>query len=642
MKLVDNCMMSNMFNDFPKNNNNFTIINKMGSKKHFYGDNNWEGLSVACVSFLWLFLFLPFRLYGFPAYFGQIEEWILSAVILSVASLFLFTSIYRKQQFTFRISVCDILLILYLAYILFRLDEYLTRKENILVLYTLTWLYIHVRISNTRYVYLFIQILIISFFFQLSDAFYRHDKTWNLIPEITGVFHNTGIWGCFAGTVSVGIFGLFLFSRQKKVFLSILFLFTLVILVYSQSRAAWIGAFVGILFLTVVFLWKKYGSRMIRPTIIIILFSIPVFLYTAQKAYLLKPASANGRIYIWKITSKMLSENLWLGIGIDKFKAKYMYFQAVFLSQNPDSPFVQIADDVVVPFCEPLKILIEQGIIGFAFIVAIFLSALFAANKKKGLNPDERHERTKGKTFYAYTAILITLLLFSCFSYPFTYIQFLFILIVSLSALSSFQSCYSFVVRRNKTWLYSLVFCVLVAGCVSTTAITYAVHMKRLHNHTAYFDISKTRDALPAFIGMESILKNNHNYLVAYANFLSLSKEYGRAIEKYTASLSYRASYYTFLELGRNYELLGDTCLALKSLETANRMIPSRFEPLYLQIWICHKYGQYSQADSLTTLFLQKERKVDAIRIDRMVKDVREWEKERRKEDGELRINIKP
>jgi len=58
-------------------------------------------------------------------------------------------------------------------------------------------------------------------------------------------------------------------------------------------------------------------------------------------------------------------------------------------------------------------------------------------------------------------------------------------------------------------------------------------------------------------------------------------------------------------------------------------MIPSRFEPLYLQIRNHHRNSQYGLADSLTSVFMQKERKVDAIRIDRMMKDVREWKKER-------------
>ena len=129
---------------------------------------------------------------------------------------------------------------------------------------------------------------------------------------------------------------------------------------------------------------------------------------------------------------------------------------------------------------------------------------------------------------------------------------------------------------------------------------------------------------------MEPVLKSNIIYLIAYAELLNLNKEYGKAIEKYTTSLTYHAAYNTFLELGRNYELSGDTSQALRHWELAGRMAPSRFEPLYLQIALFHSSGQYSSADSLTNVFLNKERKVDAIKIDRMMIDVREWEKERR------------
>ena len=54
-------------------------------------------------------------------------------------------------------------------------------------------------------------------------------------------------------------------------------------------------------------------------------------------------------------------------------------------------------------------------------------------------------------------------------------------------------------------------------------------------------------------------------------------------------------------------------------------MIPARFEPLYLQIVCYHRTGNHHKADSLTTLFLQKERKWKNIRIDRMLKDVKEF-----------------
>jgi len=82
------------------------------------------------------------------------------------------------------------------------------------------------------------------------------------------------------------------------------------------------------------------------------------------------------------------------------------------------------------------------------------------------------------------------------------------------------------------------------------------------------------------------------------------------------------------MELGRNYDRLGDTKSALSCGQRASKMIPWRFEPLYLQIAALLRSGQYQKADSLSEVFLQKERKVNNIRIDLMMRDVREWRKE--------------
>ena len=471
---------------------------------------------------------------GLPVLFGQVEEWTLSAVLLSITGLYLIMYIYRRKRFTFRITLCDILMLLYLLYILLRLGEYPLRQECILALYTLTLLYIIVRILDVRYVNYVVPVLVFSLLFQLLDAFYHHDNTWNPIPEITGIFHNTGIFGCISGLVSVSACGLLLFSRQNKVLLSIILLFSATVLVYSQSRAAWIGAFAGIVFLSFIFLKEKYSSKMMQSSIIAVFLFSPLLLYVVKKLYSLKPVSADGHFYIWKISSQMLSESPWWGMGIDKFRSKYMYYQAAYFSENPNSPFSQIADEITVPFSEPLKVAIEQGVIGLVIPTAIFVTVLISALKKRRL----KEEYIYRETIYIYAAILITLLLFSCFSYPFTYIQFLFLLIICTAVLSASQSYVKFVVRPDKAWLLLLIPCTIVACYVSSKGINYAKYLKKMQIHLVNLDTNKPDVTLQAFSDMEPVLKTNYNFLVSYANLLSLNNEYEKSIEKFTASLS--------------------------------------------------------------------------------------------------------
>ena len=164
---------------------------------------------------------------------------------------------------------------------------------------------------------------------------------------------------------------------------------------------------------------------------------------------------------------------------------------------------------------------------------------------------------------------------------------------------------------------------------VSYSGINYAVNLKRMDSLITHFDYNKPEDTLPAFASLQPVLKTNPYYLTAYANLLSLSKDYGLAIENLSAALSYQSSYSIIIELGRQYEQSGDEVSALAHWALAHRMIPARFEPLYLQIACYHRSGNYHKADSLTTLFLKKERKWGTIRIDRMLKDVKQWQQNR-------------
>ena len=271
--------------------------------KFFSGNTIGERLSFVLIFVLWFYLFLPFRPFGFPVSYGQIEEWTLSAAWLSIIGLIILASFPGKKHVTFRITVCDILLFLYFVYILFRING----KEDAFTLYTLTFLYIIVRTTDRFHLRFVVPALVISVIFQACNDFYRHDNTWEILPDFTGLFYNTGIWGGFAGIACTGIYGLLLFAKRYKIFLSGLLPVLAILLVYSQSRAAWIGAFAGTGFLSFFFLWKKFGSGMIRPAIITFVLSVPFFIFAGWKLYNLKPVSADGRFYIWKISSQMVN-----------------------------------------------------------------------------------------------------------------------------------------------------------------------------------------------------------------------------------------------------------------------------------------------------------------------------------------------
>ncbi len=584
------------------------------------GSNTLERLSLLSVLLLWLYLFSPFRILCLPILFGQPEEWTLSFILLSLSGVLLIASFYRKKREIIRITVSNILVLLYLIYILFRLNEYLTEPLYILSLLTLLFLYWTICSLHRFFVRFMLPVLAFSILFQVFHFFYKQGFSFNNVSSVVGVFNNTGLWGGFISIVCVGLIGLLFFSKRNKIILTVMALFIIGLLISSQSRAAWVGTFGGICFLTIFFFWKRYGSRIFLPFVVILLISLPVLIFVGNKMYLMKSVSADGRVYIWKISSQMIKENPFWGMGIDKFKSKYMFYQADFFSKNPDSPFAQMAGEINVPFCDPLKIAIEQGIIGLALFLSVLLSAFF----------HQRGKITNPNAYAVFTAILITMLLFSCFSYPFLYIQFSFLFIACITILSRLQTGCSFSISIGKRLLIGLIPCLAFICYFCFAGIKNTASLKRMQNELHYFNSDNTTNTMKVLASLEAVLQTNPYFLVSYANIFSKNNENNRSIALYKKSLMHHVSYSVYLELGRVYEQSGETDSALKCWEIANRMIPSRFEPLYLQIGSYHNSDNYSRADSLTAIFLQKERKWETLRIDRMLRDVRQWERERK------------
>jgi O-antigen ligase len=125
--------------------------------------------------------------------------------------------------------------------------------------------------------------------------------------------------------------------------------------------------------------------------------------------YFLKRDSADGRLLIWQTTWNMIKDKPIAGHGYGAFNAKYMLYQAEYLDASPDSRYSALADNVLHPFNEYLFALSEHGFIGFGVLILLGLFTVRCYLRK----PD----RTK---FIALLSLL-SLAVFSCFSYPFKY-----------------------------------------------------------------------------------------------------------------------------------------------------------------------------------------------------------------------------
>jgi len=178
-------------------------------------------------------------------------------------------------------------------------------------------------------------------------------------------------------------------------------LLIIIAVLLSNSRTGIFALSIALL-CYILFRFKYFNKKTVALSIIASLAFLIIL-------YLLKKDSANGRLLIWRSTTDLIADSPIIGHGPGAFRAKYMLFQAEYINTHPDSKFLQLADNTLHPFNEYLLVLSEHGLIGLIFLVLMVLLLIYSYRIKR----DE-------KKIPALMSLL-SLAIFSFFSYPFSY-----------------------------------------------------------------------------------------------------------------------------------------------------------------------------------------------------------------------------
>lgn len=223
---------------------------------------------------------------------------------------------------------------------------------------------------------------------------------------ITGLIGNPGQLGGFQAVTFLSTLLLLVTKsvpREKRNSIGtisyISILGTLLLIIYSlylaDSRAALIAVIIGS-----IVLYQKSLFQIFNKCKWIYLPAILLTIGIASALYGYRSESVNARLLIWRVSCNMIAQKPLLGYGTGSFNDHYMLCQAQYFEQHPNSNLALVADNVAYPYNEFLHVLIEQGIIGLLLLVTLIIVTIITATKKDHLAP------------------LISLLVFSCFSYP--------------------------------------------------------------------------------------------------------------------------------------------------------------------------------------------------------------------------------
>lgn len=438
----------------------------------------------------------------------------------------------------------------------------------------------------------------------------------NILPSNHELFKYTGSFnnpGMLAGYLIIPIFiGLYLMNitshKSRKLTLASGLFFLIIMLFLTESRASWIAFMCGLIWLIVSNpSFKKYlTKRFIFPVLgtIVLMITLAIF-YT----YSINPNSADGRVLIWKVTLGKFTENPFFGHGISSFQSDYMLMQSSWFQEHPQSLYAKLADNSAYAFNEYLRLLYEVGIFGFLLYIGFFSYILYLSFK------------TNMKTRYCGGG-LIAFLVFSFFSYPFSRIQILVLVVLLTSIVVNETNSIVCEVKLEKTT--KIISLLLISGLIIFLCNDYIIR-KRADVILKKALIDKSLIDPHFHNNYYSYMKNTPDFVLCYAKNLFNGNQYERVIPILEQAYKLKPSSHIAIDLGVCYQSIGDYKKAEQMFTTASFMTPSHLLPQYNLFKLYKETNRREKAIKIGTEILKTKVKVVNTTVLRIRKETKDF-----------------
>lgn len=428
----------------------------------------------------------------------------------------------------------------------------------------------------------------------------------HFVPSRHYAFHITGTYENPAGfaAVQATLFPFILilcFCKEKnrliQLFAGLTIIACTLTIILSGSRSGLLAIVVAS---TIVFAFKTntYISLQTHkwPWVILIIVTIIFFILL----YLVKPDSAKGRLFIWSICLDMIKQRPFLGYGIGGIERFYMDAQAAYFCKSPDSPYIMLADNVIHPFNEYIKLTVNYGLLGLTIAIIILVLII-----KRLLKSGENVKITG-------LSIVSSVFVMCQFSYPFHYAAVWFISVIAI--IPAFINNHEY----KMVWITPMY---LRISLPIVFSLLLAIILRMMYFDLKWAEMSKrslsgqTERMLPHYEKMKPIMKHNSLFLYNYAAELNYIGRYEESLAITEECQHGWNDYDVQMLLADNYENTGLFDLAISTYQHAFEMIPSRFEPLNCMMNIYLNNGDSLNANKVANMIINKPIKVESMRV---------------------------
>jgi O-antigen ligase len=409
-----------------------------------------------------------------------------------------------------------------------------------------------------------------------------------------------------------------------------------VVLPASQSRASWLAVLGSSVYLLAIKYPVQQKLKLLNLSsgrkIILLLFAVSIILSGLAGMYLFKKDSANGRTLIWKVTLKMIADHPLVGTGTNGFKANYMDYQAIYFMTHPDNNEAMLAGDTNYAFNEFLQQTAEHGAVGALLLVFIFISAFLINPTKKNEkifeNSNQQNSLLKEKQFVAISkAILLSIFIFSMFSYPAQILPIKISLIIALAYLSNNQKnlfSISPPSRNKELPPFSIYVGKVLVLCIIAVSVVYGVRFLKTQANAlkdwkfAYvlYSTGSYEISTKEYEKVMPVFASNGDFLTNYGKALSMAGEHENAVKILHEAAKYYPNTVVYTALGDSFKATHQNKNAETAYQHAWHMNPSRFYPKYLLAKLYNETGQNEKAVLTATELLQKHVKIESTAIE--------------------------
>lgn len=289
-----------------------------------------------------------------------------------------------------------------------------------------------------------------------------------------------------------------------------------------------------------------------------------LFLLLCVGAYLLKPESAKGRLFMWKIESLAILHGPTWGTGGGSALGVYGKEQARYFAETERS-----AADIAAAGCpdyvfnEYLKIGIEEGL---PVMVLVIMATLFLLAVCYSRNQPSAYG-------------LICMSVFALASYPFSRPEFIVLAVVMLATVPFSTSCSV----RIKAMMGVAV--LISGGLVVGKSGRILEHMSAERSYESIRTLAhceRYEDAVDNMEPLYSTLSKDYRFLYDYGYSLYKTGEYAKGIEILSEGSVLSSDPMFHNIIGRCHEAMGEYNEAEEQYILAHNMVPCRLYPLML------------------------------------------------------------